>query len=181
MSQQSPSKKISRPIKCGKPYIAKPGTSVVVDFDWAWNDAERQFKPVQVGSTDLQNIVDQSAGSDLRSMLNRQDGKTPAEKLANAVDSGLLTVDLSPNQNPWDYGSQVQDLTGLPTDKMSAEMEVKAAESRAAALNKELGLKGEDARSFEDYFKGKADAIIRQYIDERIKAAQPIEQPKGDE
>lgn len=181
MSQQSPSKKISQPIKCRDSYIAKPGSSVVDDYDWAWNDAERQYKPVKVGSTDIQNLVDQSAGSDLRSLLNRQEGRTPAEKLANAVDNGLLTVDLQPNQNPWDYGSQVQDLTGLPTDKMSADMEVKAAEAKAAALNKALGLKGEDARSFEDYFKGKADAIIRQYIDERIKAAQPIPQPKGDE
>ena len=181
MSQKQSKPKASQPIECRAAYIAKPGSSVVDDYDWAWNDAERQYKPVKVGSTDFQNLVDQSAGSDLRSMLNRQEGKTPAEKLANAVDNGLLSVDLQPNQNPWAYGTEVQDLTGLPTDKLSADLEVKAAEANAAVLNKELGLKGEDARSFEDYFKGKADAIIRQYIDERIKAAQPIEQPKGDE
>lgn len=177
--KQSKTQASKTAIKCRDAYIADGGSSVVDEYEWQWNAEERQMKPVKVGEVDMQLIVEQSAGSDLHAILNRQEGSTPAAKLANAVDNGLLNADVASvtQGTAWDIheNDEIHDLTGLPSDKLDAELTVKAAQAKAARMNKDLGLKGEDALDFEEYFKGKADAIVREYLESKIKASQPAE------
>lgn len=178
--KQEPKKQptIAEILGCRKAYVAKPADGLHDVCQWEWSDKERTYVPVKTGVADFQAEVEQNRGHDIRSILNRQEGDTPLEKLNNAVANGLFSMEgVSAG---YDYGDEVADLTILPDNKAQAQMAMKRATNAAEGMNDAFGLKGEDRLSFEDYFKGKAEAIAKQWLEARRQESAQVPAEKGD-
>lgn len=144
---------------------------VVNVFGWRWNDATRKYDIVCTGQEDRQALVNASKGMDIKSIISKQPGANNAERLANAVNAGLVI----PNEGI----SKDVDLTALPQDAIAANNAVIAGKKAAEKINDSLGLEGNRRFSMEELANGDADSTIKKYLDERLQAL--IEQYKKGE
>lgn len=159
--------------RCRPAVGANLSNSVVQNFGWKWDDKKRCYVVVPTDKKDFQQIVEANLGGDIPTILRNQPGNTALEKLNNAINSGLVEL-----TDPGDMAEM--DLTEIPTDKLEGELAIRAAKKGAADLNSALGLKGEDARTFEEYYQGKVNETIKKYIDGKIAELAKTQEVKKD-
>lgn len=169
-----PKVEIANPHHVRDCYIAVPGPSVVPEFKWLWDDEERCFKYVQVGEKDFSAIVAASGGQDIASIIARQPGETAFDKFENAVAAGLVQ---GPDGDPFaaDYSAPVVDGSFPAQDAMEGQLKYREGLRQVDRLNEALGRGANNSFSADDFLAGKADAIIKEYLEKRIAAAQPAE------
>lgn len=134
-------------------------------YDWAFIDGSLEI--VEKGYRDPDADIQAAKQETLTEMLDRMAGRTPLEKVRNAVDAGLF-VGNEPGTD-----AKFVDLTGIPTSIVDAHAALSKGEAAAASLPS-------------DFTKGETDLskILDLFTEDQLKAyldsKKPAETPKGD-
>lgn len=148
--------------QCDIPVDPELSNPIRKERGWTYDKETGRQIIVDVGETDIQALVDSYAGMDMRSIINRQQGDTPMEKLQSAVDKGLLTPEPVPTEDT--------DLTLAPKSRFEGERLARSVKQTTAEINGELGTDFTAAEIVDGAAQKAIDAYIQKRIDEAIKA-----------
>ena len=96
--------------------------------EWIYDDELRQKVPVVTGIKHFQDEVDANRGGDMVSICRRMESDNPIKE---AIDKGLIV--------PSEGQAEDVDLTQFPQSAPELLRAVREGQSKAAALNHELG------------------------------------------
>lgn len=148
--QQSPCKFYSRHNL--PPVVAAPAACHEVPV-YGWDVIDGRVQPVLKGHRDPAADIQAAKQETLTEMLDRMSGRTPLEKVRNAVNAGLIV------QDNIGKNAKYADLTGMPDNYLDAHNALEAGKAAADSLPDEL--KG-SASNF--------DAILRNLTKDQIEA-----------
>lgn len=99
------------------PVVKRKGPKTVPVYGWSVEN--NVLIIVKTGERDPHQDVQAAKGPTLQDIIKRQPGKTHMDKLANAVNSGVLATGMKPHTNPADQ--QTFDMTGVPDNFLDAQ------------------------------------------------------------
>lgn len=168
--QQSPSKEEVNskiPAFYGRHHLppvepAKSGPKTVKVY--GWDIVKGKLEPVVKGERDPFADIQAAKQETLSEMLDRMGGRTPTEKVRNAVNAGLII------QDNMGKSAKYADLTNMPDSYVDAFNQIKKGEAAVASLP-------------DDFKNGKTDLndILSLFTEDQLKAYLASKQPKPTE
>lgn len=145
--------------------VLDPGPETYPIFEWVVKDGKLDFE--KVGERNMNKDIQDARCETLTEMMARMAGRSPLEKVQNAVNQGLIPAN---PLNPSGKGELV-DLTKVPDSIVEAELIRRKGQKAADSLPEELKNGKTDLM---EILKGLTEEKIKAYIDSKMPKKEEV-------